>query len=178
MPDASKTSWLQITSNALIGATENTTLTMVLERAIPQGVAIALDVACKPQSWGLEPGSMPTQEILRRFRPLAQAATLIRCTPEEADGFFSCRDPLKIQNSLPQRPGVVITAVDGSVDWCIGGRMGSMGALMLNDQDNFFSALIESLADRPELLGHAGPGSDSNADPDELTEALLSAAST
>ena len=45
MPDVSKTSWLLITSDSLVGATESTTLTMVLERAIPLGVAIALDVA-------------------------------------------------------------------------------------------------------------------------------------
>ena len=53
MPDVSKTSWLLITSDSLVGATESTTLTMVLERAIPHGVAIALDVAWQPTSWGL-----------------------------------------------------------------------------------------------------------------------------
>lgn len=53
MPDVSTSSWLLITSDSLVGATESTTLTMVLERAIPHGVAIALDVAWQPKSWGL-----------------------------------------------------------------------------------------------------------------------------
>jgi hypothetical protein len=179
MPDVSKTSWLLITSNSLVGATESTTLTMVLERAIPHGVAIALDVAWQPESWGLEPGSKPTPEVLRRFHPLAQEATLIHCTPEEADQFFSSDDPLTIHGSLSQLPGVAITDIDGSVRWCIGGRMGTMETLMLNEQESFLSALIESFAEKPELLGNTGegPGTDAVADFDRLKDALLSAAS-
>ena len=180
MPDVSKTSWLLITSDSLVGATESTTLTMVLERAIPHGVAIALDVAWQPSSWGLAPGSKPTPEVLRRLHPLAQEASLIRCTSEEADEFFASHDPLKIHRSLSQCPGVVITGIDGSVEWCIGGRIGTMEAGMLNEQEHFFSSLIKSFAERPELLGNAGegPGTDAVADPDGLTEALFSAAST
>jgi len=179
MPDVSKTSWLLITSNSLVGATESTTLTMVLERAIPHGVAIALDVAWQPDAWGLEPGSKPTPEVLRDFHPLAQEAALIRCTQDEADEFFSSHDPLEIHRSLSQRPGVVITGIDGSVRWCIGGRMGTIETGMNNEQASFFSALIKSFAEKPELLGNAGegPGTDAVADPDGLTDALLSAAS-
>jgi hypothetical protein len=179
MPDVSKTSWLLITSNSLVGATESTTLTMVLERAIPHGVAIALDVAWQPNSWGLETGSKPTPEVLRRFHPLAQEAGLIHCTPGEADEFFSSHDPLAIHGSLSQRPGVAITGIDGTVRWCIGGRMGTMETRMHDEQASFFSALIESFAEHPELLGNAGegPGTDAVADPDGLTDALLSAAS-
>ncbi|WP_216904456.1 fructokinase [Synechococcus sp. CCY 9618] len=180
MPQVSKTSWLLITSNSLVEATESTTLTMVLERAIPHGVSIALDVAWQPHSWGLEPGSQPPPEVLRRFLPLAQEAALIHCTPEEADDFFSSHDPLAIHSSLSQRPGVAITGTDGSVRWCLGGRMGTMETRMHDDQASFFSALIKSFAEHPELLGNAGegPGTDAAADPDGLTDALRSAAST
>ena len=183
MPDVSTTSWLLITSDSLVGATESTTLTMVLERAIPHGVAIALDVAWQPSSWGLAPGSKPPPEVLRRLHPLAQEATLIRCTPEEADEFFASHDPLTIHRSLSQCPGVVITGIDGSVEWCIGGRIGTMEAGMLNElnePEHFFSSLIKSFAERPELLGNTGegPGTDAVADPEGLTEALFSAAST
>jgi hypothetical protein len=110
---------------------------------------------------------------------LAQEAALIRCTPDEADEFFSSHDPLAIHRSLAQSPGVVITGPDGSVRWCIGGRMGTMETRMHHEQANFFPALIELFADQPELLGNAGegPGSDAVANPDGLTEALLSAAS-
>ncbi|MFO7629561.1 MAG: fructokinase [Prochlorococcaceae cyanobacterium] len=179
MPDVSKTSWLLITSNSLVGSTESATLTMVLERAIPHGVSIALGVAWQPNSWGLEPGSKPTPEVLRRFHPLAQEAALIHCTPEEADEFFSSHDPLAIHRSLSQLPGVAITGIDGSVRWCIGGRMGTMETRMHDGQASFFSALIESFAEQPEMLGNAGegPGTDAVADPDGLTDALFSAAS-
>jgi len=179
MPAVSKTPWLLITSNSLVGATESTTLTMVLERAIPHGVAIALDVAWQPKSWGLEQGSKPTPEVLRDFHPLAQEAALIRCTPDEADEFFSSHDPLEIHRSLSQSPGVVMTGIDGSVRWCIGGRMGTVETGIHHEQASFFSALIKSFAEKPELLGNAGegPGTDAVADPDGLTDALLSAAS-
>jgi len=55
-----------------------------------------------------------------------------------------------------------------------------MEAGMLNEQEHFFSALITSFAEHPELLVNAGegPGTDAVADPDGLTDALLSAAST
>jgi hypothetical protein len=55
-----------------------------------------------------------------------------------------------------------------------------METRMLNEQEHFFSSLIKSFAERPELLGNAGegPGTDAVADPDGLTEALFSAAST
>lgn len=177
LPDVCNTSWLITTSNALIGATENQTLRMVLERALPQGVAIAVDVDWQPEAWGLPAGSPPSPEVLRRFQPLAQAASLIRCSRTEAEVFFGDRDPLQVHNALSQRPGVVITDCDGSVDWCLGGRRGTMGTLMVKDQESFFTALIENLAEHPALLGQAKPGRDAVADPDGLTEALLSAAS-
>ena len=152
---------------------------MLLERAIPHGVSIALDVAWQPSSWGLEPGSKPTAEVLRRFHSLAQEASLIRCTREEADEFFCAHDPLAIHCFLAQRPGVVITGIDGSVRWCIGGRIGTMEMLTLNEQEYFFPALIKSFAEKPELLGNAGegPGADAVAELDGLTNAMLSAAS-
>jgi hypothetical protein len=55
-----------------------------------------------------------------------------------------------------------------------------MGMRMLNEQEHFFSSLIKSFAERPELLGNAGEGlgTDAVADPDGLTDALLLAAST
>jgi len=179
MSDVSKASWLLITSSSLVKATECITLTMVLERAIPHGVAIALDVAWQPNSWGLEPGSKPTPEVLRRFHPLAQEASLIRCTPEEAVEFFASHDPLTIHRSLSQCPGVVITDLDGTVRWCIGGRTGTMETQMLNQQERFFSSLIKSFAEQPELLGNAGdgPGTDAVADHDGLIHALFSATS-
>lgn len=59
-------------------------------------------------------------------------------------------------------------SVEGWVPW---------GTLMLNEQKRFLRALLENLADNPELLGNAGPGSDAVADPDRLTDALLAVAS-
>jgi len=56
--------------------------------------------------------------------------TLIRCTPEEADGFFFIRDPLSSNSSSPA-PRVVITASwMGPLIGGIGGDGQQMGALM------------------------------------------------
>jgi len=78
-----------------------------------------------PWTWpaSLSPGLEAGSCRHRKFSGVsahAQAALLIRLYTEEADASFHVH-PLKIQNSLPQRPGMVITRqVDGSVDWCIG----------------------------------------------------------
>ena len=49
---------------------------------------------------------------------------------------------------------------------------------MHDGKASFFSALIQSFAEQPEVLGNAGegPGTDAVADPDGLTDALFSAA--
>lgn len=168
--------WLLVTSNALADTTRHQVLQMVLTRALPSGVSIALALDWQPRKWGLADDSPPTAEVMRRFRPLAQAAQLIRCTTAEAESFFASDDPGTIHRQMPQKPAVLVRQRDGALAWCIGGRQGRIARELLQGESGFLAHLLENLCAHPELLGHAGPGIDAIADPDGLAEQLLNAA--
>jgi len=176
LPEISDSFWLLVTSNAVIDAQDTQALRMILARALPRGVSVALDVTWQPQRWSLPEQSAPTAEVLRRFRPLSQAAQLIRCTREEAEAFFGSDDPVWIHETLAQRPAVLISGPAGGLDWCIGGRRGRLDPSMLQDHAVFLARLLDNLCTHPQLLGSAGPGIDAVADPDGLAEQLLNAA--
>ncbi len=176
LPEIRESFWLLISSNALIDARDVQVLRMILERALPSGISVALDVDWQPQRWHLPPQSPPTAEVLRRFQPLARAAHLIRCTGEEADTFFGSRDQVRVHETLTQRPAVLISDSAGTLNWCIGGRRGHLDPAMLQDHDVFLARLLDNLCTNPQLLGSAGPGIDAIADPDNLAEQLLTAA--
>lgn len=176
LPEITDSFWLLVSSNALINSTETQVLRMILERALPDGVSIALDVDWRPDRWGLPANAAPTPEVLRRFRPLAQSAQFIRCKVDEAKAFFSSADPAMIQERLPQRPAVLIRDRTGGLLWSVGGRTGRMTPALVEDHDAFLARLLDNLCSHPTLLGNAGPGIDAIADPDTLAEQLLSAA--
>jgi hypothetical protein len=53
LPGVTESFWLLVSSNALLEATQTQVLSMILRRALPSGVSIALDVDWKPECWGL-----------------------------------------------------------------------------------------------------------------------------
>lgn len=172
--ELTKASWLLMGSNALAVNDQAQALRMILNRATARGMPIALDINWQPQNWGLAPGSPPTSEVLRRFRPLAESASLIRCTDLEAEWFFLCCDPVRIHDTLAKRPAVLICDGKGPMRWCLGGYSGDMGAT--TGSRGFLAFLLDGLCRHPRLLGCFGPGLDAVADPDGLADLLLSAA--
>jgi hypothetical protein len=176
MPEIRKSFWMLISSNAVIDGQDTQATRMILERAMPSGVSVAFDVDWQPQRWRLPPQSPPSAEVLRRIRPLARAAQLIRCTREEAEAFFGSTDPVRVHDTLPQRPAVLISDAGGGLHWCIGGRCGRMDPSMLRDHEVFLTQLLDNLSANPQLLGSAGPGIDAVANQEGLTEQLLTAA--
>ena len=173
-PELSEASWILVGSNALAFKDQAQALRMILSRATAQGTPIALDVNWQPQNWGLAPGSPPTSEVLRRFRPLAEAATMIRCTDWEAPWFFNSSDPVEIHNSLAKRPAVLICDEKRPMRWCLGGYSGDMQVTA--GSHGFLAFLLDGLCQHPRLLGRFGPGLDAVADPDGLADLLLRAA--
>ncbi|WP_323269620.1 fructokinase [Synechococcus sp. CCY9201] len=176
MPEIKQSFWLLVSSNTVIDSQDTQVLPMILERAVPSGVSVALNVDWQPQLWGLPPHSPPSSEVLRRVQPLIWAAQLIHCTGEEAEMFFGTTDPVRLHNGLPQRPAVLIMDSAGDLQWCIGGLRGRLDFSMLQDHEVFLARLLDNLSTNPQLLGHAGPGVDAVADPDGLAEQLLTAA--
>ena len=176
LPEINESFWLLITSDALLGASQHQVLCMVLNRTAPTGVLVALDVNWQPEHWGLPPAAVPTAEVLRRFQPLAEAAALIRCNSQEAEGFFSSRDPRRIQEQLAHRPAVLVTDPGGVIRWSIGGHCGRIGAGLVQNQDIFLAEMLENLCANPQLLAASGRGIQAVADPDRLCEQLLKAA--
>jgi sugar/nucleoside kinase (ribokinase family) len=167
-------SWLLVDSTMLAGRETAMSLRMLLERASAQGVSIALNLNWQPQPWGLEAGSPPTPEVLRRFHTLAEAAALISASDQEAAWFFQSSDPVSIHCAFSQKPAVLVYDSSGNLRWCLGGRSGQLEDI--HHPDAFLRRLIEDLNHQPGLLGHAGPGTDAVAEPEALTQLLRQAA--
>jgi fructokinase len=171
MPLLRDARWLLLSAGLLTSPSSAVALDLLLHRATARGVAIALDLQWRPTFWGLAPGEPPTREVVRRCRPLLEAASLIRATPGEADWFLGSRDPAAIHAALPKRPAVLLLDDSGAVSWCLGGRSGSQpaadavaGSDAAGDRagaaDAFMAGLLDGLCRDPELLGGvaAGPG--------------------
>lgn len=176
VPEIRQSFWLLVSSSAPIDGQHAQALRMILERALSSGVSVAFDVDWQPQRWRLPPQSLPTAEVLRRVRPLTRAAQLIRCSSEEGEAFFGSSDPVRVHDTLPQKPAVLISDAAGGLHWCIGGRSGRLDPSMLQNHEAFLARLLENLATSPQLLGGAGPGIDAVADPENLAVQLLTAA--
>ncbi len=171
--------WLLIGTNALAGAPSAMALDLLRKRATAQGVGIALEIDWRPGFWGLPAEAPPSSEVRRRFRPLAETASLILCTSAEAEGFFGSRDPAAIHAALPKRPAVLFLDPDGSVNWCLGGRKGTLPPAdprsprhPLGVGQAFTAAVLDGLCRQPELLEAPAPGGDGVAGPGPIEEML------
>lgn len=165
--------WLLVNSSTMADADRHTAMKLLLDRTASRGVSIAFDLNWQPKHWGLEDEAIPTTEVKRRLRPLSEAATLISCTASEAEAFFHSHEPVAIHEAFPQRPAVVITAEDGSVHWCLGGRSGRVSSGTGTGPN--LSTLLDELCDSPELVGGDGIGTEAIADPAALSDLLRTA---
>ena len=146
-------------------------------------LGVALDIDWCPGFWGLAPDAAPSAEVLRRFRPLGEKASLILAAAEEAMAFFGSADPATLHGALAKRPAVLVTDRKGTVRWCLGGRQGTLSPAEekapshpLGVREAFTAALLDGLRYRPELLDAPAPGGAGVAGPGPI-EALLRFAS-
>ncbi|MEA5441586.1 PfkB family carbohydrate kinase [Cyanobium gracile] len=171
--------WLLVSTNALVSGPSAMALDLLLKRATAQGLGIALEIDWCPGFWGLAPDAGPSAEVLRRFRPLAEKATLILASAEEAEGFFGSTDPTTIHGALAKRPAVLVTGREGTVRWCLGGRQGTLSPVEesapshpLGVREAFTAALLDGLCRRPELLEAPAPGGDGVTGPGPIEDLL------
>jgi fructokinase len=179
MPLLADARWLVVTTNPLSSLANSQALDLLLKRATARGVAIALAIDWRPTFWGMAAGASPPPEVRRRVRPLAETASLILASTDEACQFFETSDPERLHDSFAKRPGVLVTTPSGEVQWCLGGRCGIhqaapewSGGEMSDFRNVFHAALLDGLCRRPELLRVAVPAGESNQSPGPIEELL------
>ena len=122
--------WLLIGTLPLAAPASAEALISALAQARAQGTAIALDVNWRPTFWDpvADPAAGPDPKALAAIQPLLQQAALIKLAREEALWLFNSDDPGAIQQSLPQRPDVVVTDGAAPVCWQLGADSGQQAA--------------------------------------------------
>jgi fructokinase len=165
--------WLLVGTIPLASPESAAALAHLVDRACRRKVALAVDVNWRPTFWGLGPEAGPPPLVRQRIGPLLERASLLKCAAEEADWLFDERDPLAIHASLPRRPAVLITDGSRPLQWCLGGRSGTLDAFPVQVVDTtgagdaFTAGLLHGLCRRPELLAGdgRGPGGGGGGDP-------------
>ncbi len=107
---------------------------------------------------------------------LAEAASLIHCTSQEAIHFFDATDPTVIHGQLANRPSVFVADPSGVIQWCLGGRHGQL-SLNAEDhggmsRDDFLAAVLDGLCGQPDLIGTQASGGAGIANPSQLDDLL------
>ena len=125
-----KARWLLIGTLPLASTASAAALLSAVRQARSQGTALALDVNWRPTFWDAtaDPEAGPSSAAKAAIQPLLEQAALIKLAREEALWFFNTDDPGSIQQSLPQRPDVVVTDGASPVRWQLGGESGQQAA--------------------------------------------------
>ncbi len=121
-----KAQWLVIGTIPLARNDSAQALLWSVEKALLNGINIALDVNWRPTFWDLNfhPDSGPNQTIKNKINTLLNSAALIKLSREEAIYFFNKSNPIDISKSLDNQPDIVVTDGAKTVKWCIGGFVG------------------------------------------------------
>ena len=122
--------WLLIGTLPLASPASAAALLSAVRQARSQGTALALDVNWRPTFWDAtaDPEAGPSSAAKAAIQPLLEQAALIKLAREEALWFFNTDDPGSIQQSLPQRPDVVVTDGASPVRWQLGDESGQQVA--------------------------------------------------
>lgn len=122
--------WLLIGTLPLAAPSSASALLAALSRALDQGTAIALDVNWRPTFWdcNADPGAGPSSAAKAAMQPLLEQAALIKLAREEALWLFKADNPGVIQQTLPQRPDVVVTDGAAPVRWQLAAESGQQVA--------------------------------------------------
>ena len=118
--------WLLLGTISLTTASSANTLRWVVKQAIDAGLRIALDINWRPTFWDstADPNSGPSESSKSIIKPLLDQVCLIKLSRQEALWFFNNDDPGAIQNTLAQRPDVVVTDGSSPVRWQFGSESG------------------------------------------------------
>ncbi len=126
-----KASWLLVGTIPLATSLSSEALKWSVEKALENGLKIAIDVNWRPTFWddNFAPDAGPDDYALSVIQPLLESASLIKLAREEAIWFFKTQDPYGIARMLPKEPDVVITDGAKPVRWFLKGVIGETEAL-------------------------------------------------
>ena len=106
----------------------------IIEKALNDGIKIALDLNWRPTFWRSElsktPG--PSFKEVNIIKPLLNKVSLIKLAKEEAQWFFNSFNPTKISSMLANQPSVVVTDGANSVNWLLNKNSGSTNSIKLS----------------------------------------------
>ncbi len=126
-PDLSEDAqWLLLGTIPLSSPSSAEVLRWAVKQSQDAGLRIALDVNWRPTFWdsSADFDAGPSSSAKLIIQPLLAIASLIKLSRQEALWFFNVDDPGVIQQSLPQRPDVVVTDGSSPIRWQLGTESG------------------------------------------------------
>lgn len=158
--------WLLVGTIPLASPDSAAALDLALQRSVPAGVRLAVDVNWRPTFWNpaADPAAGPSPVQIAVMTVLLERAALIKCAREEALWLFGSADPQRVSRALPQRPAVVVSDGAAPLRWWIGSSAGELPAFALPVVDStgagdaFTAGLLHGLVRSPHLLDDAGSG--------------------
>ncbi len=135
-------------------------LSFLLDYAQDYRIKIVIDVNWREVFWDNSQlmKNVPMIERILKIKHFLEYADVLKLAYEEALLFFENIDPIKISNSLPKTPDVIITNGGNSIYWFINGKSGEnkvINSLRIVDTtgagDAFLAGLISKLANDSTL---------------------------
>ncbi len=146
--------WLVHGTIPLASAISSDAFLWCLEKALHEGIKIALDLNWRPTFWRNEVSTPlePSIKEKNKIVSIAKKASLIKLAKEEAQWFFNTSNPDEISLSLPNRPSVVVTDGSNPVLWLLNDHFGKSSAIIPSSivdttgaGDSFTAGLIYKL---------------------------------
>ena len=146
-----------VTGTNILSATKSAdSAFFLLDYAKRRKVKVVIDLNWRNVFWdnSIEMRDLSRKEQLKKIKKFLIYANLLKLAKEEACLFFDNTDPIKISDSLPNKPDVVITDGGNPIKWYIAGIKGQF-ANFSSDKiidttgagDSFLSGLISQLLD-------------------------------
>ena len=157
---SSNAKWLSLGTIPLANKVSRKSLLWSIEKAVSQGIKIAIDINWRPTFWdeNNSPDSGPNDEVIIQIKSILSKASLLKLAKEEAIWFFGSIEPDVISHSLPNHPNVVVTDGSNPIKWFLAGFNGKTPAIKIPEVidstgagDAFTAGLIHQLLINPVL---------------------------
>ncbi len=128
---AEKARWLIVGTIPLASEKSSKAFLWCIEKALHEGIKIALDLNWRPTFWRKQVSSVsePSVKEKKQIFSILKNVSLIKLAKEEAQWFFNNSDPTKISSSLAHKPSVVVTDGSNPISWRLNNQTGKSFAI-------------------------------------------------